>query len=140
MSGMSADPAGGSFRARAMSPAHAGYVQGSISEALAENQASPDAASNPRLATLSLTSSFGEIMGLVPSDYREALRPDMRALSDLASKRVSVENGLLRLKRHKAQGTLPPQLAGLHNPVWQVTKEFSDAASEYLQELSEKFD
>ncbi|KIJ05252.1 hypothetical protein PAXINDRAFT_21471 [Paxillus involutus ATCC 200175] len=79
-------------------------------------------------------------MGLVPNDYREALRPDMRALSDLASKRVSVENGLLRLKRHKAQGTLPPQLAGLHNPVWQVTKEFSDAAAEYLQELSEKFD
>jgi hypothetical protein len=34
MSGMNADPAGGSSRARAMSPAQAGYVQGSIADIL----------------------------------------------------------------------------------------------------------
>ncbi|KIJ05715.1 hypothetical protein PAXINDRAFT_158954 [Paxillus involutus ATCC 200175] len=140
MSGMFAEPAGGPSRARAMSPAQAGYVQGSVFAVLDESKAADGAGLNPRLATLSLTSSFGEVMGLVPNDYREALRPEMRALSDLATKRVSVENGLAKLKRHKAAGTLPPQLAGLHIPVWQVTKEFSNAAHDHLDEMKEAFE
>jgi len=81
---------------RALSPAGAALASSIASggEAFDEN--------SPRLMSLSLASGFNEVVGLLPLDYREVLRPSLRLLSELAEKHIGVRNALNKLKEHKA--------------------------------------
>ncbi|KAI5982191.1 hypothetical protein EDD15DRAFT_2378221 [Pisolithus albus] len=110
----------------AMSPVQAGYVQGAAMASIAL-AISPDAApatATARDLSLGLMMSLNEVLGLVPTDFREHLRPHFQRLAETAEKCGNVRATLDKLRRHKANGTLPPQLSGVHVPVFQFTQEY----------------
>ncbi|KAI6040077.1 hypothetical protein EDC04DRAFT_2894437 [Pisolithus marmoratus] len=83
----------------------------------------------PAIATahdmsLGLAMSLNEVLGLVPTDFRECLWPHFQRIAEIAEKRSNMHSTLDKLRWHKANGTLPPQLSGSHMPVFQFTKEF----------------
>jgi hypothetical protein len=74
-----------------------------------------------RAAVLASAPTFGDILNIVPVAYRESLRRPLRELSELAGKAVSVSHACDNLNRHKAAGTWPPALQGIHLPKIEVT-------------------
>lgn len=119
----------GPSRVRAASPAQAGFVQGGIEGVLAAATAKATLSDanrqKVRLTSLGLASTFSEIMGLVPTDFREALRPELRRLVDLAAKKGGVDASLNNLRKHVAAGTFPSQILGMHVPKLQITKDWA---------------
>jgi hypothetical protein len=93
-----------------------------------------------RLAALGMASTFGEVIAALPVTYREALKPAFRSLSDCAAKRVSCRATGRKLLTHKANGTWPPQLLGVHQPRFELTKEFAVARPAEKDALKASFD
>ncbi|KAH7904225.1 hypothetical protein BJ138DRAFT_1107004 [Hygrophoropsis aurantiaca] len=52
----------------------------------------------PRTMALGLASGFAEVIGLLPSDYREMLRALLHPLAELSEKYVGVERTLIKLQ------------------------------------------
>lgn len=79
-----------------------------------------------------MASDVHELIVLLPSDYRETLKPFLYALSQLASKRTKVVAFLMKLIRHRQSQTFPPPLTALKAPIWRPIKEFSEAMPDAL--------
>ena len=92
-----------------------------------------------RMAALSMASSQEEVINCLPHPYRGALKPSLLALVGLMTKQASVQSTLSKLRHHKATGSWPQQLLGLHQPCFQLSKEF-DATQPLLKgQMSEQF-
>ena len=100
-------------------------VQGSA--ALSANKES-----STRLSALGMADAFAEVLQVIPSTYRETLRPHLRRLADIASKCDGVRATHTKLRRHKAESSLPPQLLGVHKPKFDITREFSETNPELV--------
>lgn len=87
--------------------------------------------SERRDAALGLATSFDQIAGIIPLDYREKLRPLLRAIHNDAERRVEVTQQLKKLQQHKANETSPPGLAGVKVPAFQVSRAFIEATPTY---------
>ena len=106
-----------STSARLSSPAVLGTVLNTTFDAPSDRQ-----------AALGMADSFGEVIAVLPTTYRETLRPHLRRLADIASKCDGVRVSVSRLRRHKAESTWPPQLLGVHKPRFELTREFSETS------------
>jgi len=129
-------PVAGPSRTRAMSPAQAGYVHGSIESFVRASGDFPHAASTARTLSLGMATSLTELLALVPVDFRETLRPYFKALQDVGERKASVAASLAKLERHKANGTFPTAIQGLHVPVFQFNKPWLESGLEEKPEAS----
>ena len=113
---------------RAMSPAQAGYVQGSIASVMHTAADSTTAVATARTISLGMASSLGELIGLVPMEFRESLRPHFKTLQDNAERKSAAGAALAKLQRHHNNGTYPAPISGLHVPAFQFSKPFLEGA------------
>jgi len=74
-----------------------------------------------------MATSLTELLALVPVNFHETLQPYFRALQDTGERKVSVAASLAKLERHKANGTFPTAIQGLHIPVFQFNKPWLDS-------------
>ncbi|QRW10336.1 hypothetical protein RhiLY_09335 [Ceratobasidium sp. AG-Ba] len=121
-----AAPAFPSF-ARAMSPALVGHMT---------TAASADA--DRRMAASGHAKSWTELLELVPVAYRDTLREPFKALNSLVEKHHNVQRVVARLGESMNKGELPTQVKGIHEPLWQVSKEFraQEAGSQMLTAIT----
>ena len=117
-------PVSGPSRPRAMSPAQAGYVQGSIAEVVASGPPNAGAESTARCLSLGMATSLAEVLALVPVDFRETLRPHFKLLKEYVERRIVASTAVSKLEKHKVNGTYPTAIEGLHTPVFQFSKNF----------------
>lgn len=80
------------------------------------------------LASLDAVHTVDEIINLVPVDYRAVLEAPLRSAASQVGKLVKARKGLNELNRHKAAGTFPAQVQGIHQPQFQLAKEFDEDA------------
>ncbi|KAH7917113.1 hypothetical protein BV22DRAFT_1135688 [Leucogyrophana mollusca] len=126
-----------------MSPAQAAFANAVAAQAFAVPNGGADHSAllaNSRAQSIGMASGFAEVMLLVASDFRELLRTPLRDLVDLCTKQLGVRSSLLKLQKHKAQGTYPPQLLGIHMPQWPLTKEYSEAHPDAQSEIKTKWE
>ena len=76
---------------------------------------------------LALARSFEDVMAVIPPVYRDVLRPLLRAVHDDAERRVEVQGQLAKLQHYAASNSLPPNLAAVKVPTFQVSKSFKDS-------------
>ena len=104
---------------RAMSPSAQGIVDGLTTGDLLHDARSLAT----RSTVLDGANSFEDIMGTIPFDYRQLIRPGLAEIYKLADKLSASSQSLEKLVGHKAKGTLPPYLKNKVPPV-QYSKEF----------------
>ena len=109
---------------RAMSPMTSAM---SFVDATAQEDASK--ASLARTQALGLAANLSEVVQTIPLDYRFLLNAELIKLRDYAQKCIAAKKANDKLESHKASGTWPNELAGVHAPVCQMTKEFISSAS-----------
>ncbi|KAI5115349.1 hypothetical protein M0805_004467 [Coniferiporia weirii] len=85
-----------------------------------------------------MLTTFNDILGMISVDYRECLSPILSELSSLASKEASVSEALLKLWKHKAANTMPPQLLGSKVPSFPLTKEYEATQPALLGQIRAK--
>ncbi|OBZ70930.1 hypothetical protein A0H81_09489 [Grifola frondosa] len=73
---------------------------------------------------IAMAKTFGEVVDCIPTVYREPLRIPLRQILDMQDSLNRASSTLRKLKAHKAAQTFPSQLAGVKEPVFQVTKGF----------------
>ena len=86
--------------------------------------------SSRRDVALGNATSLGEIVHYIPLDYRPILRPLLVAATSDAERRADVREQVAKLEKHKAAGTLPPSLAAVKPPSFQLSKAFVDTTPE----------
>jgi hypothetical protein len=99
-----------------------------------------ETSSGKRMLPLGTASTFSEVLSVIPVTYREALRPGLRALSDMVAKRNNVYASLVKLQGHKANSTWPPPLLGVHLPRFELTKEFLAASPNAAASIQAAYD
>ncbi|CUA75313.1 hypothetical protein RSOLAG22IIIB_11641 [Rhizoctonia solani] len=113
--------------ARAMSPA----VIGTIVHAHREEAPA-------RVGASAMAKSWTEVLDCVSPAYKEALRELFKDLHGRAIKFHACEAALEWLKAGQNDAKPPPPVQGLHEPHWQVAKEFalSEGGSHLLTDIS----
>ncbi|KAG8984067.1 hypothetical protein FRB94_005112 [Tulasnella sp. JGI-2019a] len=112
--------ASGSNRLRSPSPAIFASIQHGNDKDL-----------DSRVYASSMATTWEELAQTIPTAYRPVAATLLKRLHDLAVKVSNVEgtvNSLIMARDH--EGTLPPQVQGLHEPRWAVSKEFSPHAAD----------
>ena len=93
-----------------------------------------------RAAVLGSAASFSEIFNLIPRAYAETLRKPLREISEIASKAVGVAHALDNLRHHRASGTWPPALVGVHFPKIELTAAFQATQPAALTSMRDAYD
>ena len=95
-----------------------------------------------RHAAIGLMATFGEVVMAIPQSYREVLRTPFREIANLAAKWVGARQHVDSLTSHKAKGTFPPPILGLHFPSLELTSEFKAVPTvrDSLSSLKDTFD
>ncbi|CCO31953.1 hypothetical protein RSOLAG1IB_10512 [Rhizoctonia solani AG-1 IB] len=90
-----------------------------------------------RVAASALAKSWTDVLDCVPSAYKEALREPLKDLHSRAVKFHASEAAYEKLCAGQNDAKVPPQVQGLHEPVWQVAKEFkaSEAGGHMLTDI-----
>ncbi|CAE6373056.1 unnamed protein product, partial [Rhizoctonia solani] len=114
--------------ARAMSPAVFGTAIGAHQDT-----------SHALVGPSALAKSWTEVLDCVPSAYKEALRASFKDLHSRAVKFHACEAALEKLKKGQHDARPPPQVQGVHEPRWQVAKEFAESTEGLtaLREITE---
>ena len=89
----------------------------------------PDA--DDRLGALALANSLDDVLHIIPISYRDGVKPILKELYNSSRKRLSSENALANLERHKAGGTLPPALMGMKVPALPVCQAYMQSSDSY---------
>jgi hypothetical protein len=64
---------------------------------------------------------------MIPTNYREELRPAFLSLTSLAAKLQGVRGALVKLQTHKGDGSWPLQLASIKTPSFPTTSDFRES-------------
>ncbi|EUC54352.1 hypothetical protein RSOL_042160, partial [Rhizoctonia solani AG-3 Rhs1AP] len=80
-----------------------------------------------RVAPSALAKSWTEVLDCIPSAYKEALHKSFKDLHSRALKFHNCEAAYEKLHAGQNDAKPPPPVQGLHEPHWQVTKEFRDS-------------
>jgi hypothetical protein len=107
------------------------------------SHASDEAALIARHTALSAAETITELIAMVPTDYRNVLRPALLEYGVLATKLGTTRKALTKLKQHQAAGTIPT-LVGPASVSLQLTKEYAadqEGATHmrHLQEATDAF-
>ncbi|KAH7337898.1 hypothetical protein B0J17DRAFT_629404 [Rhizoctonia solani] len=115
--------------ARAMSPALLGNVLHA-----------PATTERERVAASAHARSWTEVLDCVPVAYREALRASFKDLHSRAVKYHAADAAHDRLRAGLSNQKPPPPVQGLHEPHWQVSKEFSESSPELLSDIKASYE
>ncbi|KAG8985474.1 hypothetical protein FRB94_003727 [Tulasnella sp. JGI-2019a] len=119
----------GSNRLRSPSPAVFATIQHGADKDLTD-----------RVFASSVANSWEELAQTIPMAYHTITMALFKKLHDLAIKESNVEssvNVMLFARDHK--GPLPPQVQGLHEPCWAVSKEYSPHAAEAFADMHKEW-
>lgn len=110
--------------------------------AIASATASSPAIPAGRWIALQTASTVTEVIGALPTSYREALKQPLTFLTQLVDQAHQTRLVLRRLESHKANKTWPPQLAGVQAPSLQPHKLFLEAlpnALDNIKSITDKY-
>lgn len=108
-------------------PTYASFTRALSPGLRANSAAGASTSQGQRLHASAYATSVAELSELVPLSYRDLVRESLDVLYQTAVKRSNAIAALNQLRKHKNDGTVPPQVAGLHLPVWPGGKEFVDS-------------